>query len=147
MKSICLSLASAAKDIPPPPRVWSTASSQLYQPRSLPLPTDMNRRSAGVHKKWVSKQICQPRNLMRVRLIFAALTCGISLKWRGLGVFHSGLQSGEWSSSLAPPAALFVYLFLLQTAAANTSTMSCSLITGEGEDTRGSIILQRRLII
>lgn len=149
MKSICLSLASAAKDIPPPPRVWSTASSQLYQPRSLPLPTDMNQRSPGVHKKWVSKQICQPTNLMWVRLISAVLTWGINLKLEKKKKMRPSclsfwLQSGEvihffgtWSS----------FICVSSSSSANTSAMSCSLITSEGENTRGNIILQRFLII
>lgn len=79
MKSICLSLASAVKDIPPPPKVWSTVSSQLYQLHSLSLPTDMTNATLAYIEMSVKTNL-SAKKLDVSYTHFAKLTWGINWK-------------------------------------------------------------------
>lgn len=110
MKSIFLSLASAVKDIAPPPRVWSPVSSQLYHPHS---PSTHRLEPAQRWRTWklVSKQTASQQTWRELYSFRSAdLTgargpnvcrCGCGM-WTPssfslfLGVFDNRLFSSQW---------------------------------------------------
>lgn len=92
MKSIFFSLASAVKDIAPPPRVWSPVSSQLYHPHS---PSTHRREPAQRWRTWklVSKQTVSQQTWREL----CSFRSGNLTEAKGLNVCHCGC--GMWMRS------------------------------------------------